>query len=58
MTDKIIESPPRRDRSKKFSASDLSAKPRRGRKRSPYKDDGREKIFALDIGTRSVIVKP
>lgn len=55
MTDKIIESPPRRDRSKKFSASDLSAKPRRGRKRSPYKDDGREKIFALDIGTRSVI---
>lgn len=45
----------RRNRPKKISANELTAKPRRGRKKSPYKDDGREKIFALDIGTRSVI---
>ena len=30
-------------------------KPRRGRRKIDYKNDGREKIFALDIGTRSVI---
>ena len=28
---------------------------RRGRRKINYKEDGREKIFALDIGTRSVI---
>lgn len=33
----------------------LETKPRRRRKKVSYKDDGREKIFALDIGTRSVI---
>ena len=34
---------------------ETTRKPRRGRKKINYKDDGREKIFALDIGTRSVI---
>ena len=34
---------------------ETTRKPRRGRKKVNYKDDGREKIFALDIGTRSVI---
>ena len=45
----------RRGRPKKFSAGDSSTSEpiRRGRK--SYRDDGREKIFALDIGTRSVI---
>ncbi len=59
MTDKTIDAPrvdaektPRRGRPKKL---DMPDKPRRGRKKNPYKDDGREKIFALDIGTRSVI---
>ncbi len=33
---------------------ETAPKPKRGRRKS-YKDDGREKIFALDIGTRSVI---
>jgi len=54
MTDKIIddELKPRRGRPKKISA-DL--KPKRERKKIDYKTDGKEKIFALDIGTRSVI---
>ncbi len=52
MTDKIIETPPQRVRPKKIISD---AKPRRGRKKIDYKNDGREKIFALDIGTRSVI---
>lgn len=45
----------RRGRPKKFSVGDSSTSEpiRRGRK--SYRDDGREKIFALDIGTRSVI---
>lgn len=34
---------------------ETAAKPRRKRKKVSYKDNGREKIFALDIGTRSVI---
>ena len=33
---------------------ETAPKPKRRRRKS-YKDDGREKIFALDIGTRSVI---
>lgn len=33
---------------------ETAPKPKRGRRKS-YKDNGREKIFALDIGTRSVI---
>lgn len=33
---------------------ETAPKPKRGRRKN-YKDDGREKIFALDIGTRSVI---
>lgn len=65
MTDKIIddEPKPRRERAKK------DVKPKRGRpkkisaelkhkyerKRIDYKTDGKEKVFALDIGTRSVI---
>ncbi|MBO4779261.1 MAG: cell division protein, partial [Selenomonadaceae bacterium] len=56
---------PRRGRPKKINSTD---KPKRGRpkkieidrskrerKKISYKDDGKEKIFALDIGTRSVI---
>lgn len=43
---------PRRGRPKKLDTTD---KPKRGRKKISYKDDGKEKIFALDIGTRSVI---
>ncbi len=42
----------RHGRPKKFDAPD---KNRRARKKISYKDNGREKIFALDIGTRSVI---
>ncbi len=34
---------------------ETNIKPKRKRKKISYKDDGREKIFALDIGTRSVI---
>ena len=34
---------------------ETAPKSRRKRKKINYKDDGREKIFALDIGTRSVI---
>ena len=58
MDDKIIgeELKPaekfRRGRSKRIDSTD---KPKRGRKKISYKDDGKEKIFALDIGTRSVI---
>ena len=58
MTDKIIgdelkpEEKPKRVRRKKISSDE---KPRRGRRKIDYKTDGREKIFALDIGTRSVI---
>ncbi len=33
----------------------IIGKTRRGRRKIDYKNDGREKIFALDIGTRSVI---
>ena len=57
MADKIIDAPPhidnkphRRGRYKKVSTDE----PRHVRRKN-YKDDGREKIFALDIGTRSVI---
>ena len=61
MTDKNLETvaaetlddKPRRGRRKK-SAEPTPDKPKRGRRRN-YRDDGREKIFALDIGTRSVI---
>ena len=58
MADKIIddglksEEKHLRGRRKKISADD---KPRRTRRKIDYKNDGREKIFALDIGTRSVI---
>ncbi|MBQ3336304.1 MAG: pilus assembly protein PilM [Selenomonadaceae bacterium] len=71
MTDKIIdeelkpEEKPRRTRSKKISADEkpkrgrqkksAEVKPKRTRKKIDYKTDGKEKIFALDIGTRSVI---
>ena len=34
---------------------ETNLKPKRKRRKINYKDDGREKIFALDIGTRSVI---
>ena len=50
MTDKIIETPPKRGRPKKISTT---LKP--ARKKIDYKNDGKEKVFALDIGTRSVI---
>ena len=43
---------PKRGRPKKISAE---VKPKRERKKLDYKSDGKEKIFALDIGTRSVI---
>ena len=43
---------PRRGRPKKISSD---ARPKRTRKKIDYKTDGKEKIFALDIGTRSVI---
>ena len=43
---------PRRGRPKKISSD---ARPKRARKKIDYKTDGKEKIFALDIGTRSVI---
>lgn len=54
------EKPRRRGRRKKIPEVDVQQpesppKVRRTRKRVSYKDDGREKIFALDIGTRSVI---
>ncbi|MBE8955651.1 MAG: pilus assembly protein PilM [Quinella sp. 2Q5] len=61
MTDKTIDADKtkRRGRPKKISAPDTSTsaapKIRRPRKKVSYRDDGREKIFALDIGTRSVI---
>ena len=71
MTDKIIgeelkpEEKSRRSRSKKISADEkpkrgrqkksAEVKPKRTRKKIDYKTDGKEKIFALDIGTRSVI---
>ena len=55
MTDKKIDAaetiPAKRGRSK--VSTDPNAPKRRRRKN--YKNDGREKIFALDIGTRSVI---
>lgn len=49
---KISDDKPRHGKTKKISAE---AKPKRERKKIDYKTDGREKIFALDIGTRSVI---
>ena len=54
MTDKIIddELKPRRGRPKKVSTE---LKPKRERRKIDYKTDGKEKVFALDIGTRSVI---
>ena len=56
MTDKIIgeELKPEEKsrRPKKISAGDKS---KRKRKKIDYRTDGKEKIFALDIGTRSVI---
>lgn len=59
MTDKNFDAelaaevrPRKYTRTKKFSAEGSELRPR---KRKSYKDDGREKIFALDIGTRSVI---
>ena len=39
----------------KINRAEVIQKPRRRRRKNIYKDDGREKIFALDIGTRSVI---
>ncbi|MBQ6298369.1 MAG: pilus assembly protein PilM [Selenomonadaceae bacterium] len=67
MTDKIIdesqtvEEKPRRlrakkdDKPKRGRAKKIELKPKRERKKVDYKTDGREKVFALDIGTRSVI---
>ncbi len=59
MADKIIdetqvaeEKPRRRGGRQKNFSSDA---PKNPRKKFSYKDDGKEKIFALDIGTRSVI---
>ncbi len=49
---KPAEKIPRHERTKKLDTTD---KPKRARKKISYKDDAREKIFALDIGTRSVI---
>ena len=49
---KPAEKIPRHGRTKKLDTTD---KPKRARKKISYKDDAREKIFALDIGTRSVI---
>lgn len=49
---KPAEKIPRHGRTKKLDTTD---KPKRARKKISYKDDVREKIFALDIGTRSVI---
>ncbi|MBQ7454059.1 MAG: cell division protein, partial [Selenomonadaceae bacterium] len=52
--DEKISKPPKKiGRPKKISAEENSSTSPRGRK--SYKDNGREKIFALDIGTRSVI---
>ncbi|MBQ7493001.1 MAG: cell division protein, partial [Selenomonadaceae bacterium] len=47
-----LDEKPKRGRPKKISAE---VKPKRERKKLDYKSDGKEKIFALDIGTRSVI---
>lgn len=70
MEDKIIDDElkpaekPKRGRQKKSDvaaktkrgrAKKVEIKPKRERKKISYKDDGKEKIFALDIGTRSVI---
>ena len=65
MTDKIIDEElkprrgrpkkddkPKRGRPKKISSE---LKPKRERRKIDYKTDGKEKVFALDIGTRSVI---
>ncbi len=61
MSEQIIDTPPaaemkirKRGRQKKFSVSDTAEKIHHTRRKN-YKDDGKEKIFALDIGTRSVI---
>ena len=45
----------KRERPKKISADSIVPKLRRTRHKVNYRDNGREKIFALDIGTRSVI---
>ncbi|MBQ3443667.1 MAG: pilus assembly protein PilM, partial [Selenomonadaceae bacterium] len=65
MTDKIIdeELKPRRGRPRKDDSTkrgrpkkvSTEIKPKRERRKIDYKTDGKEKIFALDIGTRSVI---
>ncbi|MBR2774210.1 MAG: pilus assembly protein PilM [Selenomonadaceae bacterium] len=65
MTDKIIddELKPRRGRPRKDDSSkrgrpkkvSTELKPKRERRKIDYKTDGKEKVFALDIGTRSVI---
>ena len=65
MTDKIIddELTPRRGRPRKDDSSkrgrpkkvSTELKPKRERRKIDYKTDGKEKVFALDIGTRSVI---
>lgn len=61
---KTEEKTPRRGRTKKSETATKSrrgkskkveVKPKRERKKVDYKNDGKEKIFALDIGTRSVI---
>ena len=58
MADKIVDGTPTkvnkpRKRSSKTKKIPAVAKPQR--KKIDYKNDGKEKIFALDIGTRSVI---
>ncbi|MBR6711549.1 MAG: pilus assembly protein PilM [Selenomonadaceae bacterium] len=65
MADKIIdeELKPRRGRPRKDDSTkrgrpkkvSTEIKPKRERRKIDYKTDGKEKIFALDIGTRSVI---
>ena len=65
MADKIIdeELKPRRGRPRKDDNTkrgrpkkvSTEIKPKRERRKIDYKTDGKEKIFALDIGTRSVI---
>ncbi len=65
MTDKIIDEelkprrgrPKKEDKAKRGRPKKISAdlKSKRERKKIDYKTDGKEKVFALDIGTRSVI---
>ena len=55
MTDKIIEEVSAEEKPRRRGGRPKSAVSKNPRKKFSYKDDGKEKIFALDIGTRSVI---